>query len=144
MIFSPTLVLLVACWASPPSSFVESFVVPTKHYHSRIVSQVVLKSQEERTSSVATASGSTKTKQLGLLTFDLDDTLYPIAPVVRDANSTWMFSKEKTMCSKSIKRVVSFFLLFSDPIDRVVFFHSMCRRFCDGHGTLWIQGCRRL
>ena len=27
-----------------------------------------------------------KVKQLGLLTFDLDDTLYPIAPIVDDAN----------------------------------------------------------
>lgn len=46
--------------------------------------------QKESSSSpsVATAS-STQTKEIGLLTFDLDDTLYPIDPVVRDANGEW-------------------------------------------------------
>ena len=28
-----------------------------------------------------------KVKELGLLTFDLDDTLYPIAPIIEAANS---------------------------------------------------------
>jgi hypothetical protein len=36
----------------------------------------------------ATATRSTpKVKELGLLTFDLDDTLYPIGPCVEAANS---------------------------------------------------------
>jgi hypothetical protein len=34
----------------------------------------------------------TATKELGLLTFDLDDTLYPIAPIVEDANGTFQCS----------------------------------------------------
>ena len=37
-------------------------------------------------SDASTASPKSKVKDIGLLTFDLDDTLYPIAPVVEDAN----------------------------------------------------------
>ena len=33
--------------------------------------------------------GDTKKKTLGLLTFDLDDTLYPIAPVIDEANAAF-------------------------------------------------------
>lgn len=33
---------------------------------------------------------NTKTKTLGLLTFDLDDSLYPIAPVLHDANTVFV------------------------------------------------------
>jgi hypothetical protein len=40
-------------------------------------------------SSVATMSK--KVQEIGLLTFDLDDTLYPIAPVVDDANGELHF-----------------------------------------------------
>jgi len=32
---------------------------------------------------------TTKTKKLGLLTFDLDDTLYPVAPVISEANEAF-------------------------------------------------------
>ena len=88
-----TLVLLVgvACLASAP--VVESFFVPNNRIlSSRVVTTTttLLKAEEAASGSVAaTASGSTKkTKQLGLLTFDLDDTLYPIQPIVEDANST--------------------------------------------------------
>lgn len=42
----------------------------------------------ETTSSAATANKK-KTKKLGLVTFDLDDTLYPIAPVHDEANSAF-------------------------------------------------------
>lgn len=34
-------------------------------------------------------SGDAKKKTLGLLTFDLDDTLYPIAPVIDEANAAF-------------------------------------------------------
>lgn len=36
-----------------------------------------------------------KTQKLGLLTFDLDDTLYPIATVVEDANNAFVEAMEK-------------------------------------------------
>ena len=35
------------------------------------------------------SKANTKTKTLGLLTFDLDDTLYPIAPVIDEANAAF-------------------------------------------------------
>ncbi|KAG7352677.1 hypothetical protein IV203_008725 [Nitzschia inconspicua] len=84
------LLLLVNC----SSRVVQSFVVP--HPHSGRLSAVQVKAGEEESSSpsVATAS-STKVKEIGLLTFDLDDTLYPIAPVVRDANDAFVKAMER-------------------------------------------------
>jgi hypothetical protein len=41
------------------------------------------------TSSAHKVVGETKKKTLGLLTFDLDDTLYPIAPVIDEANAAF-------------------------------------------------------
>ena len=43
---------------------------------------------------VAIASTPTKTKTLGLLTFDLDDTLYPIQPVINEANAAFARAME--------------------------------------------------
>lgn len=37
----------------------------------------------------ADATPTPKTKRLGLLTFDLDDTLYPVAPVISEANEAF-------------------------------------------------------
>ncbi|KAL7557995.1 hypothetical protein ACA910_000042 [Epithemia clementina (nom. ined.)] len=36
-----------------------------------------------------------KTKTLGLLTFDLDDTLYPVAPVIKEANAAFAKAMEQ-------------------------------------------------
>ena len=36
-----------------------------------------------------------KGKEIGLLTFDLDDTLYPIAAVVKDANAAFVKAMER-------------------------------------------------
>lgn len=52
------------------------------------------KTQPEVSDLVATSSES-KIKQIGLLTFDLDDTLYPIATVVEDANSAFVTAMER-------------------------------------------------
>lgn len=41
-----------------------------------------------------TATTTKKKQPLGLLTFDLDDTLYPIAPVIREANAAFARSME--------------------------------------------------
>lgn len=46
------------------------------------------------TPSAQTASNS-KSKTLGLLTFDLDDTLYPIAPVIEEANLAFAKAMER-------------------------------------------------
>jgi hypothetical protein len=90
-VISTLLLLLVAGDSRKKSVVVQAFVVP--QHESNKISTVRLQAQDEKmkssspspSSSVATAS-STKIKEIGLLTFDLDDTLYPIAPVVRDAN----------------------------------------------------------
>lgn len=44
---------------------------------------------EEQEQTQVAANGSTKQKTLGLLTFDLDDTLYPIKPVIDEANAAF-------------------------------------------------------
>ena len=79
-----TVLLLVGACLAP----INSFTVPQAQHHRVRISTVVLNAEEETASVAATSAASTKTKQLGLLTFDLDDTLYPIQPIVEDANST--------------------------------------------------------
>jgi hypothetical protein len=76
-----TLVLLLSCWS------VALAFTPHPHPHQRVVgsTQQVLYSETEKASETATADKPI-VKQLGLLTFDLDDTLYPILPVVEEAN----------------------------------------------------------
>jgi len=60
-------------------------VVPTRLY-----------AEEKTSEKTATATASPpKVKELGLLTFDLDDTLFPIAPVVEDANSAFVKAMER-------------------------------------------------
>ena len=51
--------------------------------------RVVLFSSPVKDSEAVTAAPSTKKKKLGLITFDLDDTLYPIAPVLDEANTAF-------------------------------------------------------
>ena len=51
-------------------------------------------SENEGSKSTVTVA-KTETKELGLLTFDLDDTLYPIAPIVEDANGSLSFQDAK-------------------------------------------------
>jgi FMN phosphatase YigB (HAD superfamily) len=41
------------------------------------------------------SSSQKKTKTLGLITFDLDDTLYPIEPVLSDANKAFSAAMER-------------------------------------------------
>ena len=46
-------------------------------------------STEESDTASATPSSTKKKKKLGLITFDLDDTLYPIDPVLGEANTAF-------------------------------------------------------
>lgn len=65
--------------------------LPSNQNHRQIVSTTT--SQLYSETSVSEASSETSkssVKSLGLLTFDLDDTLYPIAQIVEDANSTFL------------------------------------------------------
>ena len=65
-------------------------VVPNNNL--RVVRMQLQSSGEDSEGSKSTVTvAKTETKELGLLTFDLDDTLYPIAPIVEDANGTFYF-----------------------------------------------------
>jgi len=55
--------------------------LPRRHLQHRLFA-----STQEEGATTAVTSPKSKTQQLGLLTFDLDDTLYPIELVVRAAN----------------------------------------------------------
>jgi len=75
--------------ASPPPSSTSSslrFTPPPKSVLLAAVSATV----EPTTTSSSVDDTLTKTKTLGLLTFDLDDSLYPIAPVLHDANEIFV------------------------------------------------------
>ena len=81
-----TLVIAVAAVTSLTTSTVQAFT-PAKSSNSRVVSQ--LYSADTTATKPSTSSDKSKkpeTQQLGLLTFDLDDTLYPIQKVAEEAN----------------------------------------------------------
>ena len=66
--------------------------VPPNNNNLRVARMQLQSSSEDSEGSKSTVTvAKTETKELGLLTFDLDDTLYPIAPIVEDANGTFSF-----------------------------------------------------
>lgn len=70
---------------------VEAFAPP--RVHTSTSCSVLFADTQEAT--VEAPVSTPKVKQLGLLTFDLDDTLYPIAPCVEAANDAFVTSMEK-------------------------------------------------
>jgi len=58
-------------------------------------SDTVFQSTTESTEAVQEAVKSPGTKTLGLITFDLDDTLYPIQPVINEANAAFAKAMNK-------------------------------------------------
>mmetsp|Transcript_2992 Transcript_2992/g.6508 ORF Transcript_2992/g.6508 Transcript_2992/m.6508 type:complete len:423 (-) Transcript_2992:1317-2585(-) len=56
--------------------------------HSRL-SQVLYSTSTEESETTSPTANKKKKKKLGLITFDLDDTLYPIAPVLDEANAAF-------------------------------------------------------
>ena len=59
----------------------------TPHRLSRVVSPTTTRLYTDTKQEEATeAPSKPQVKELGLLTFDLDDTLFPIGPIVDDAN----------------------------------------------------------
>lgn len=58
---------------------------PQVLFHNRHTTLLRAEVETEESSSPETSSIPTKT--LGLVTFDLDDTLYPILPVIQEANA---------------------------------------------------------
>ena len=89
-----TLLCYGACtsvaWFGSYKPYADAFSTTTCSFHrnGRVfgLSSRLLAESSEVTEQFTPATDETKQKQLGLLTFDLDDPLYPIAPVVEEAN----------------------------------------------------------
>jgi len=77
---------------------IQGFISPQKNSY-RVVSLVKINQStgatDTATESPALSEKNTKGKSLGLLTFDLDDTLYPIESVIDAANSAFAATMEK-------------------------------------------------
>jgi FMN phosphatase YigB (HAD superfamily) len=79
--------------SAPPSSTSSSlrFKPPPKAVLStRLAAATTIEASPYAPPSTADDDAPRKTKTLGLLTFDLDDSLYPIAPVLHDANEIFV------------------------------------------------------
>ena len=70
----------------PPESFSPSRPLAAAAASSTAVDEPATSSSSSR----ADGTPGKRTRTLGLLTFDLDDSLYPIAPVLHDANSVFV------------------------------------------------------
>eukprot|EP00536_Pseudo-nitzschia_multiseries_P004411 jgi/Psemu1/285076/fgenesh1_pg.73_\ len=77
------------------STITDAFV-PLGNNHRHIVSTPTSTLRAETAVSVSTSTSSkSAVKEIGLLTFDLDDTLYPIDQVVKDANAAFVKAMER-------------------------------------------------
>ena len=86
---------VVTSSTSTSSQLHESPAISTPVHEPASSSSVATKSDDIVDADVSSSSSSsspspTKTKTLGLLTFDLDDSLYPIDPVLHDANTVFV------------------------------------------------------
>ena len=96
MLFRPSLPLLLAAIASRSLAFVPSQTSVSRQTEIRSTPHVSLASTADDENDDVPAAASeaettaTKAKKnkatLGLITFDLDDTLYPVGPVFTEAN----------------------------------------------------------
>ena len=64
-------------------------VVAPSSYSNTLTQVAAAPSAEATAEPEATAISAQKKATLGLITFDLDDTLYPIAPVIEEANAAF-------------------------------------------------------
>uniref|UniRef100_A0A7S2MZP4 Uncharacterized protein n=1 Tax=Helicotheca tamesis TaxID=374047 RepID=A0A7S2MZP4_9STRA len=94
MRLSLSIAVIIACHVTPPT--VQAFTSSPSSFILRpaFAPQIVSSSrlyEGDDAAAAATESPSTdvKRKKLGLITFDLDDTLYPIAPVISEANDAF-------------------------------------------------------
>jgi len=73
--------------------------LPSSPNHRQIIStttsQLLADKAETSVSEAAAEPAKSGVKSLGLLTFDLDDTLYPIAQIVEDANAAFVKAMER-------------------------------------------------
>lgn len=69
----------------------------TSHYHThRITTRLfTTPAQKSDTDNATSSPPSTTTKTLGLITFDLDDTLYPLDKVIDEANAAFVRAMER-------------------------------------------------
>lgn len=75
---------------APPSHTSLKFTSPPKSVLSlRLASATAVPAAEQAPAATTPSDSSKKTKTLGLITFDLDDSLYPIDPVLSDANKAF-------------------------------------------------------
>ena len=95
MLFRPSLPLLLASIASRSLAFAPSQKSVSRQTEVRSTSHVSLASTADdenddvpaaAAEAEATATKTKKQATLGLITFDLDDTLYPVGPVFTEAN----------------------------------------------------------
>jgi len=84
--------LLLAVNSRVAAAFVPSSLMRIRRATS---SDTVFQSTTESTEAVQEAVKSPGTKTLGLITFDLDDTLYPIQPVINEANAAFAKAMKK-------------------------------------------------
>eukprot|EP00522_Entomoneis_paludosa_P015556 CAMPEP_0172447912 /NCGR_PEP_ID=MMETSP1065-20121228/7063_1 /TAXON_ID=265537 /ORGANISM="Amphiprora paludosa, Strain CCMP125" /LENGTH=403 /DNA_ID=CAMNT_0013199285 /DNA_START=42 /DNA_END=1253 /DNA_ORIENTATION=- len=75
-------------------SLSNAFVMP-QTATSRVTTLSILQAETEPAQAEKTESANIQTKTLGLLTFDLDDTLYPIQPVIDEANAAFARAMEQ-------------------------------------------------
>ena len=88
---SVTTLKLLAVLVSSTNAFLPRTTC-NKHHRQTVATQL---NAETVASGDATDSSNPSVKSLGLLTFDLDDTLYPIAQIVEDANCTYLSLNER-------------------------------------------------
>lgn len=107
------------------ATFINAFT-PAHHHRvlSRTSTPTSLLSSTQEDGATATAT-KPKTQELGLLTFDLDDTLYPIEPVVKAANGKTRLNWYDWTMMLGLMPNISHFL--------------MCRCICGSNGEIWIS-----
>ena len=72
------------------ASVADAFLSPHQNHRQIVSTSTSQLFSDTSVSEASTESSKSSVKSLGLLTFDLDDTLYPIAQIVQDANGMLM------------------------------------------------------
>jgi hypothetical protein len=111
----------------------DAFQVPTRH-HARLAPLRTTSSSSSISEADAPANSTKKPQVLGLLTFDLDDTLYPVRAVIAEANAAFVRAMNNygfeniqnddiDLTSKKIRQEIS----ATDPQGAAVLTHTELR-----------------
>ena len=95
VVVAVSLLLLLLAVGGTRSSFAVAFVPSLPHPSRSTTAPLTVKSTAESVETLEEAVASPETKTLCLLTFDLDDTLYPLAPVIDEANAAFARAMNK-------------------------------------------------